>query len=55
MIEWLKKNQKFISVSAIGEELGIKDQLLKAVKGSRKLPEKHEKKLSKFINNLIKL
>lgn len=53
-LDWLIKNQKFVSVSAIGDELGIKDQLIKAVNGSRRLPEKHEKALSKFIKALQK-
>lgn len=55
MLNWIIKNQKYLNISAIGEELGIKDQLLKAVNGSRKLPERHEKKLTKFLNNLVKL
>ena len=54
MISWLRKNQKFLNISAIGEAIGAKDQLLKAVAGSRFLPEKHEKKLTKIIKALQK-
>lgn len=53
-LDWLIKNQKFVSISAIGEELGMKDTLLKAVNGSRKLPKHHEEKLAKFIKALQK-
>ena len=54
-IKWLIKNQKYLSISAIGEELGIKDQLLKTVNGSRILLWIHREKTTKFINNLRKL
>ena len=53
-LDWLIKNQKFVSLSAIGEAIGAKDQLLKAVNGSRKLPKKHNKKLSKILKALQK-
>lgn len=53
-LDWLIKNQKYLSISAIGEELGIKDTLLKVVKGVRKLPEHHEKPLAKIVKALQK-
>lgn len=56
MIEWLRKNKESLSVRGIEKQLGMPDStLIKAVKGTQKLPKKWEQPLSDFINNLIKL
>jgi len=54
MIDWIIKNRKYLNVSGIGEDIGAKDQLLRAVNGSRKFPKKHLKKLIKVIKILQK-
>ena len=56
MIDWLKKNKKFIKVRAIEKELKMPDSTLtKEVNETQKMAEKWHKPLNKFLNNLLKL
>lgn len=50
MINWLNKNKKFISITAIGEHTGMPNSTLtKAMSGVQKLPKKWIEPLDKFI------
>jgi hypothetical protein len=54
MINWLKKNKKFISIRAIEQELGMPDSTLtKELNGSQKMSKKWYKPLSVFLTKLI--
>lgn len=54
MINWLKKNKKFIKVRAIEKELKMPDSTLtKELNGSQKMSKKWHKPLNKFLNGLI--
>jgi fructose-1,6-bisphosphatase len=56
MINWLKKNKKFLSIRAIEQHLEMPNStLIKAVNGSQKLPKKWENKLNKFIKELVSI
>lgn len=59
MIDWLKKNKKFVKIRAIEQELNMPDStLIKAVNGVQKLPKKWKDPLNKFVicnyNNIDK-
>jgi len=50
MLDWLKKNKKFVKIRAIEQELNMPDStLIKAVNGVQKLSKKWEEPLNKFI------
>jgi hypothetical protein len=50
MIDWIKQNKKFLSLTAIEKEVGMPPTtLIKAVEGTQKLPKKWASKLENFI------
>ena len=50
MIDYIKKNKKFLSLTAIEKETGMPPTtLIKAVEGTQKLPKKWIEKLETFI------
>ena len=56
MIDWIKKNQKFLSVSAIEKELKMPDTTLsKALNNKQSLPKKWKAPLDSFIKKLTKV
>lgn len=53
MINWIKKNRKFLSIKAIEEELKMPSTTLsKALNDKQTLPKKWERDLNKFVNKL---
>jgi len=55
MLDWLKKNKRFIRIRAIEQELNMPDStLIKAVNEVQSLPKKWQEPLSKFLTGLIK-
>lgn len=53
MLDWLKKNKRFIKIRAIEQELNMPDStLIKAVNEVQNLPKKWEEPLNKFLSNL---
>jgi len=55
MLNWLRKNKRFIKIRAIEQELNMPDStLIKAVNEVQNLPKKWVEPLNQFINNLKK-
>ena len=55
MLDWLKKNKRFIKIRAIEQELNMPDStLIKAVNEVQSLPKKWQEPLSKFLIGLTK-
>lgn len=54
MIDWLRKNKKYLSIRAIEQEIGCPTDTLQKFVNGRNLPEKWVKPLTKFIKALQK-
>jgi fructose-1,6-bisphosphatase len=53
MLDWLKKNKRFIKIRAIEQELNMPDStLIKAVNEVQSLPKKWQEPVNNFINKL---
>lgn len=52
-IQWLQKFERFLSIKAIEQELKMPEgTLIKAVRGTRKLPNKWYEPLNEFIMSI---
>lgn len=54
MIDWLRKNKKYLSIRAIEQEIGCPTDTLQKFINGRNLPEKWIKPLTKFIKAFAK-
>ncbi len=54
MIDWLRKNKKYLSIRAIEKEIGCPTDTLQKFVNGRNLPEKWVKPLTKLIKALQK-
>jgi len=54
MIDWIRKNKKFLSIRAIEQEIGCPTDTLQKFVNCRNLPEKWIEPLEKFIKALKK-
>ncbi len=53
MIDWLKKNKRFIKIRAIEQKLNMPDiTLIKAVNEVQKLPKKWIEQINNFIKQI---